>query len=362
MKRRVIKIGVTIILATHFIPSTNDAATRTRSLAETILNDSLVRLAAGSAHTCQVNDDGTVRCWGLNSSGQLGDGTTTTRPTPVTVVGLTNAVAIAAGEFHTCVLVANGTARCWGDNSKGQLGDGTTTTRLTAVSVPNVADAVAIAAGEFHTCAILANGTARCWGDNISGQLGDGTTTQRLTPTAVTISFLQRSPSGGTVVVVPLGNIVQIATGRRHTCAIIANGFGSVRCWGENGSGQIGVGATSDVLRPLSVPSFTLNIDPLVHLQSNTRVATVQIIAACEVGQQLHVNVTLTQGAESGRGVGVGECSGGVERFPVTVAAQGRSPFVDGPAVVNAEALNRELGLVVDTQEWTRKVQFVIAP
>jgi alpha-tubulin suppressor-like RCC1 family protein len=108
-----------------------------------MLNDSSVRLAAGSAHTCQVNDDGTVRCWGLNSSGQLGDGTTTTRPTPVIVFGLTNAVAVAAGEFHTCAILADSSAR-WGRNASGQLGDGATTDRLIPVTVGGLTNAVAI--------------------------------------------------------------------------------------------------------------------------------------------------------------------------------------------------------------------------
>jgi alpha-tubulin suppressor-like RCC1 family protein len=144
--------------------------------------------------------------------------------------------------------------KCWGFNGSGQLGDGTTTTRLFPVIVSGITNAVAIAAGEFHTCALLADGSARCWGDNSTGQLGDGTTTDRPAPTEVTISFLKRTLSGGVVAIVPLVNLVRIATGRRHTCAILADG--SVRCWGENAFGQIGSGTTFDQLRPVPVPSF----------------------------------------------------------------------------------------------------------
>jgi hypothetical protein len=91
-------------------------------------------------------------------------------------------------------------------------------------------------------------------------------------------------------------------------------------------------------------------------------VATVTVLATCAEGQRLHVEVALTQGAASGQGVGGGACTGGVERYPVTVPAQGRDPFGQGPAVVEAEGRIRERGLVVDSQEWTRQVQIVSVP
>ena len=94
----------------------------------------------------------------------MGDNTTTDSHTPVAVSGLSNAVAIAAGDHHTCALLGDGTARCWGDNSNGQLGDNTTTDRHTPVTVSGLSNAVAIAAGDDHTCALLSDGTARCWG------------------------------------------------------------------------------------------------------------------------------------------------------------------------------------------------------
>src|SRR5436309_15036049 len=112
MKGRGTIIGVALVLATLFSHSASYATTRARALAETVLNDSTVRLAAGGSHTCQVNGDGTVRCWGENLDGRLGDGTEVDRFTPVPVTGLINAVAIAAGGSHTCALLVNGTARC----------------------------------------------------------------------------------------------------------------------------------------------------------------------------------------------------------------------------------------------------------
>ncbi len=135
-----------------------------------------------------------VYCWDRNASGQLGDGTTEDRLTPIAVSGLTGAVAIAAGSAHTCAVLANGSARCWGNNDNGQLGNGTTTDRLTPVAVSGLTGAIAIAAGLEHTCALLNDGTARCWGDNFSSQLGDGTAGYSPTPVQVAGSGRGEAP------------------------------------------------------------------------------------------------------------------------------------------------------------------------
>jgi alpha-tubulin suppressor-like RCC1 family protein len=185
------------------------------------------RVAVGERHSCAVRDNGTVACWGDNSLGQLGDGTTTSRLIPVTVGGqsrttlLTQARAVAAGDRHTCAHLVN-SIRCWGDNSFGQLGDGTTTTRLTSVAAFTSPFTEALAVGDFHNCTLLGNRTVRCWGRNNAGQLGDGTTTNRLTP----------------VEVVGLTGIKAIVTGSEHSCAL--HGDGAVSCWGRNDRGQLG--------------------------------------------------------------------------------------------------------------------------
>jgi alpha-tubulin suppressor-like RCC1 family protein len=143
-------------------------------------------ITAGGAHTCALLADSTVRCWGDNMEGQLGDGTTLGKPTGITVTGLTGAVDISAGWQHSCAVLQDGTARCWGANAFGQLGDGTTTRALTPVQVTGITGATGITAGWWHhSCAVLGDGTAKCWGANEWGQLGNGTTLRSLVPVTV---------------------------------------------------------------------------------------------------------------------------------------------------------------------------------
>jgi hypothetical protein len=143
-------------------------------------------LAAGGNHTVRLKQDGTVWAWGYNGLGQLGDGTTTYRTTPVQVPGLSNVIAIAAGGTHTLALKQDGTVWAWGNNGMGQLGDGTTTYRRSPVQVPGLSNGSAIAAGDHHTVLLKQDGTVWAWGHNSVGQLGDGTFThQRVSPVQV---------------------------------------------------------------------------------------------------------------------------------------------------------------------------------
>jgi alpha-tubulin suppressor-like RCC1 family protein len=140
---------------------------------------------AGGDHTCvrTLGSNG-LKCWGANAEGQLGDGSILSRPSPVDVTGLTSGVlAVAAGTVHTCAVTNSGGVKCWGNNFFSQLGDGTSTGRPSPVDVVGLASgAVSIEAGVGHTCALTIAGDVKCWGHNLNGQLGDNSTTPRLTP------------------------------------------------------------------------------------------------------------------------------------------------------------------------------------
>ena len=155
------------------------------------LSSGVTAIGVGLQHACALLSDGTVKCWGQNSDGRLGDGTTTARATPVAVYNVTGATHLSVGQVHTCVIVDGGVT-CWGANGAGQLGDGFIyggNAAPTAVTgLPS--NATSISAGGYHTCAAFAGGEARCWGMNnngvgLGGQLGDGTVTSSASPVSV---------------------------------------------------------------------------------------------------------------------------------------------------------------------------------
>jgi cysteine-rich repeat protein len=199
-----------------------------------------VDVAAGEAHTCAVKADGTAWCWGDNSAGQLGDGTTEDRATPVPVVGLTDVRQVAVGGSHGCAVSDTGAVWCWGRNGDGQLGDGTIIDAAEPQPVKNLFDAVRLAAGSAHTCAITTGAGVWCWGRNDDGQLGDGTPVSRQEPTAVAVGA-------------GLTAAREVAAGGRHSCAIHEDG--TVWCWGDNAFGQLGTGDFQPSLLPLAVGS-----------------------------------------------------------------------------------------------------------
>src|SRR5581483_5454341 len=143
----------------------------------------------GESHSLAVTTDGSVWAWGGNGSGQLGDGTTTDRATPARVGGLERVTPVAAGGgpygSHSLALDADGTVWAWGDNSHGELGDGTTTSHPTPTRVAGLGRVTAIAAGDAHSLALLDDGSVWAWGNNDAGQLGDATTDARPRPVQV---------------------------------------------------------------------------------------------------------------------------------------------------------------------------------
>ncbi|MFN8444277.1 MAG: hypothetical protein U0175_26075 [Caldilineaceae bacterium] len=234
-----------------------------------------IHLSAGGNHTCSLSNRGTEQCWGRNTFGQLGDGGNNGRYQPQPVSGLDNEVAaISSGNNHTCALLNNGSAKCWGLNSSYQVGDGTNLTRLTPTTVNlNSVSIKAITSGRRHTCALTTGGAVKCWGSNSSGQLGDGTSNFRTAPvdvlgmndgvTAVaaggdfTCALRQdhlycwgANESGqlgtGTfdAAYAPQtvsgieGTPIQVSAGWSHTCAITNQG--ALYCWGQNDHGELG--------------------------------------------------------------------------------------------------------------------------
>ncbi|MGW4160729.1 RCC1 domain-containing protein [Streptomyces sp. NPDC004788] len=210
--------------------------------------DEVAAVEAGSGHAVALRGDGTVWTWGSNTYGQLGDGTTAQRNTPVRVPGLTDVTAVAAGGAHTLALKRDGTVWAWGRNNKGQLGDETTTDRSTPVQVhcvvypeqgcgePVLARGIAIAAGGEHSLALGTNGDVSAWGSNASGQLGDG--------------------SGSEFSSYPVPSFVPnakaIAAGGAHSLAVAADD-GTAYAWGSNSDGQLGDGTTTDATWPQKV-------------------------------------------------------------------------------------------------------------
>jgi len=179
-------------------------------------------LGGGLYHSLALRFDGTVWAWGMNSYGQLGDGTVTSRTRPAQVPGLEEITAVGKGYYNSLALDGEGQVWGWGQNTYGQLGDGTTTQRTSPVKAQIPGEITAIAQGYYHTLALDSDGYVWAFGQNTYGQLGDGTTTNRATPAKV--------PG--------LSGITAIAAGTYHSLAL--DGNGDVWAWGINNYGQLG--------------------------------------------------------------------------------------------------------------------------
>ena len=149
------------------------------------MSSGVTAVTVGYSFACALTDAGGVKCWGGNFNGELGDGTTASRAFPSDVTGLTaNVISISAGAGHACAILFTGAVKSWGDDNPGHLGDGTLTTRFTPVDVVGLrAPVVRISAGATSTCALLNDASLKCWGDNQNGQIGDGTVGFRTTAT-----------------------------------------------------------------------------------------------------------------------------------------------------------------------------------
>jgi alpha-tubulin suppressor-like RCC1 family protein len=275
-------------------------------------------IAAGWDHTCALLSSGAVKCWGVNTYGQLGLGDTNSRGDGANEMGdnlsavdlgsSVTVIAIAAGGFHTCALLSSGAMKCWGYNFTGALGlddwsndrgdqPGEMGANLPTVDLGSGVTATAILGGRLHTCALLSSGAMKCWGENWDGQLGLGDRNRRGTLS---------SQMGDNLPAVNLGSGVTataIAAGLYHTCALLSSG--AMKCWGGNGDGQLGLGDTNS--RGDGANEMGDNL-PTVDLGSG-------VTATAIVGGRLHTCALLSTGtvtcwgddavAQLGQGAGV---------------------------------------------------------
>jgi alpha-tubulin suppressor-like RCC1 family protein len=215
------------------------------------------QLSMGGVHACAVLDNSTLKCWGDNFSGELGLGDQTNRgdnpnemgdnlPTINLGTGKTPIQVAAAIADYSCALLNDGSVKCWGSANVGQLGQGDTTVRgdnpnemgdnLPPIQLGTGRTATAISLGQNHACAILDNGSVKCWGSSSAGQCGWGDTSTRGD---------NAGEMGDNLPVVDVGTgktVTAIAAGVSHTCALLNDG--SIKCWGGNAHGELGLGDT----------------------------------------------------------------------------------------------------------------------
>jgi alpha-tubulin suppressor-like RCC1 family protein len=258
------QLGEGHLCSTHICPEPEQV---------TGLEEGVSQISAGALHTCAVLNSGSVKCWGLNVEGQLGEGTNDEyHPTPLDVCApgesepcaafLSGAAAVTSGLWHTCAAMTSGTAYCWGLNAEGQLGDGSVTSSRVPVPVCAIDDSVpcadqldtvaSISAGWGHTCALQSGGTPSCWGSADFGQLGNGIsggTNDSVVPRNV-------CASGSGAACPSLGGVTQVSAGFEHACARMQDT--SVRCWGANDRGELGDSSPFDRLTPVAA---TLDTD-----------------------------------------------------------------------------------------------------
>jgi alpha-tubulin suppressor-like RCC1 family protein len=246
-------------------------------------------VTTGASHSCALLKDGSIKCWGLNDSGQLGLGDEVSRGRassdmgknlpPVDIGRGHEASQVSAGGSHTCAIIGRQVA-CWGSNRFGQLGVGSTENRgtdpaqmgkgLFAVDLGSGRSARRVTAGGNHTCALLDDDEIKCWGANSQGQLGAGDTENRGD---------QLEELGDALKPVDLGErAVQVAAGNDFTCAILKSGH--VKCWGANDRGQLGIGDTDN---RGTDPSQMGDALPAVKLGADAKVIAAGADHACAI-------------------------------------------------------------------------------
>jgi alpha-tubulin suppressor-like RCC1 family protein len=195
-----------------------DGTTTNRSMPVPVAGlDGVIQIASNpeASSMCALLATGVVSCWGLNTYGQLGDGTKVSSSTPVVVSGISTATQVSLGPHSACAVLQSGKINCWGSGGSGRLGNGSNSESLIPVEVSGISNATSVSArGTGHVCALLQDGTVKCWGANLSGQLGNASFTTSYTPVSVT----------------GVASAVDVSIGGSSSCAVLASG--SVKCWG----------------------------------------------------------------------------------------------------------------------------------
>jgi len=276
-----------------------NSATTSSSVPVTLPNGGVagLQVAAGAAHGCALDNTGAGVCWGLNTNGQLGNGSTTSTDSPglVTASGVlsgVNLTQIDGGNADTCAAAAGGAAYCWGINTNGELGNSSTTQSTTAVAVTTsgVLAGVSlsqIGAGGNSTCALDTTGAAYCWGINTNGELGNNSTTQSTAPVAVTTS--------GVLAGVALS---QISVGQDFACALDTTG--AAYCWGLDANGQLGNNSTTQSTVPVLVQGVVPGAPTGVTAAPGDTTATIAWTAPSSFGTGTLTGYTATATAASG--------------------------------------------------------------
>ena len=225
----------------------------------------IIQVSNGGEHTCALTSDGDVWCWGESDNGRLGDNCSSScadKSHGVGVVNGTGIIQISAGESHTCALNEQSEVLCWGKGANGRLGNDSTDNKNNAVSVVEEGDStnpltsiIQVSAGGEHTCALTAEGGVKCWGHNGAGRLGNGSTAETDHPVDVITSNRDSTPLIG---------IVQVSAGSTHTCALTS--AGEVMCWGSGSAGQLGNKADNDQEYPVDVVTSKNNSDPITGI------------------------------------------------------------------------------------------------
>ncbi|MGZ3709207.1 MAG: InlB B-repeat-containing protein, partial [Bdellovibrionota bacterium] len=201
------------------------------------------QLSVGWRHNCVVLKDASARCWGSDSSGQIGQNKKENALASALVYGLNGGVAeVSEGSEHSCARMLDGSVQCWGANLWKQLGAETPDyDSVVPVPVQGLGGkAIAVAAGGFHSCALLEDGTVRCWGGNDHGQLG---------------TQFSGSMSVAPVTIAGLSGVIAISASQDYSCALISDG--SVSCWGAGKGGKLGAPLSGDSPAPVSVTGLT---------------------------------------------------------------------------------------------------------